>query len=237
MHYASSRILRIIPCPKRNFPFHTNQQSGPNTLVVFAYGLHLTHSISLQFLPTPTWQSNVGKSNGRFHWENPIYRDMEETPIRKKAAELVVSVCALWCAICLPRGFCRHIIHSWLTWVLRGSESNPINHWLLRGTRNASRNDWCKNPGKAQRQWHVRRRTGWACTSGPETLWGASIRSRILVLERLKIEERTLKRRERLAAEASGEDQGWIVKTWIKKTWIKSLEANWWPLSFARWST
>ena len=58
-----------------------------------------------------------------------------------------------------------------------------------------------------------------------------------MVLERLKIEERTLKRRERLAAEASGEDQGWIVKTWIKKTWIKSLEANWWPLSFARWST
>lgn len=35
-------------------------------------------------------------------------------------------------------------------------------------------------------------------------------------LERLKIEERTLKRRERLAAEASGEDQGWIVKAWIK---------------------
>lgn len=31
----------------------------------------------------------------RFHWENLIYRDMEETPIRKKAAELVVSICAL----------------------------------------------------------------------------------------------------------------------------------------------
>lgn len=48
--------------------------------------------------PTPhgnqTW-AKVMAVKVRFHWENPIYRDMEETPIRKKAAELVVSICAL----------------------------------------------------------------------------------------------------------------------------------------------
>ena len=35
-------------------------------------------------------------------------------------------------------------------------------------------------------------------------------------LEALVREERTLVRRERLAAEASGEDQGWFIKAWIK---------------------
>ncbi|KAI9680094.1 MAG: hypothetical protein M1817_005110 [Caeruleum heppii] len=35
-------------------------------------------------------------------------------------------------------------------------------------------------------------------------------------LEALMREERTLKRRERLAAEASGEGKGWVVKTWTK---------------------
>jgi LMBR1 domain-containing protein 1 len=35
-------------------------------------------------------------------------------------------------------------------------------------------------------------------------------------LEALNREERTLVRRERLAAESSGEDRHWIVKTWIK---------------------
>ena len=35
-------------------------------------------------------------------------------------------------------------------------------------------------------------------------------------LDALIREERTLKRRERLAAEASGEGQGWLMRTWIK---------------------